>query len=156
VKLGSKILLGVGAALVVIQFVRPSRNESAGPFLNDITAHYETPEAVRTILQNSCYDCHSNHTRYPWYYSIQPVAWWMNHHIEEARHHLDFNEFATYTAKRQNRAIRGARREIEKHDMPIESYLLIHHDARLTDEQIKLVSDWTKTVEAKIGPVPAK
>ena len=147
--------MGAVVVLVGIQFIRPARNLSAGPFPNDITAHFETPVAVKTILQNSCYDCHSDNTRYPWYYNVQPVAWWMNHHIRQASRHLNFTEFATYNAKRQSRAMRGTRHEIEKRDMPLTSYLLIHHDAKLTEEQVKLLSDWTKQVEAAVSQAPA-
>ena len=154
-KLGSKILLGAGVVLVGIQFIRPARNESAGPFPNDIAGHYETPEAVRTVLQDSCYDCHSDNTRYPWYFKVQPVAWWMDHHIHEAKRHLNFSQFATYSQKRGAHAMHEMREQVEEREMPIESYLLIHHDAKLTDGQIKLLSDWSKQVEAAIKQAPA-
>ena len=55
------------------------------------------PDSVKVILQNACYDCHSNNTRYPWYVNIQPVGWWMSGHIADARDGLNFSEFGGYT-----------------------------------------------------------
>jgi len=107
------------------------------------------------MLQNSCYDCHSENTRYPWYYSVQPVAWWMNDHIEEAKHHLNFSQFATYSPKRAAHAMHEMQEQIEEREMPLESYLLIHGDAKLSEEQAKRLIEWSKQIETAVKPAPA-
>jgi hypothetical protein len=38
--------------------------------------------------------------------------------------------------------------------MPIESYLLIHREAQLDDEERRQICDWTKSEQAKLGPLP--
>lgn len=140
---------------VAIQFYRPARNLSAGPFPNDIAAHYATPEPVREILHRACYDCHSDNTRYPWYVNVQPVGWWMGSHIREAKRHLNFSEFSAYSAKRAASKMKGVREEVEKRDMPLESYTIIHRDAKLTAAEIRLVSDWARGIEDEIKQAPA-
>ena len=95
----TKILLGLAVVFLVIQFIRPAKNLSAatafaGPA--DITVLHPPSPAVRQILAESCYDCHSNHTRYPWYAEIQPVSWWLAHHIKEGRRELNFSEFGNF------------------------------------------------------------
>jgi hypothetical protein len=40
--------------------------------------------------------------------------------------------------------------QVDKHEMPISSYLWIHKDARLSDAQRKLIIDWAKSAEQKI------
>ena len=96
-----KILLGVLAVVVIIQFIRPDRNDS-----NDNTHHistkYEVPEEVAGILKVACNDCHSNMTKYPWYTNIQPVGWWLNDHIEHGTSHLNFSEFTNRRVAIQN------------------------------------------------------
>ena len=54
-----KILIGLGILLVIIQFIRPDKNES-NDLTNEISTKYEVPAAVNDILQVSCNDCHSN------------------------------------------------------------------------------------------------
>jgi len=54
-----KILMGLGIVLIVIQFIRPDKNES-NDLTNVISTKYSVPEAVNDILQVSCNDCHSN------------------------------------------------------------------------------------------------
>src|SRR6267142_1784670 len=95
-----KILPGLALLLVAIQFYRPARNLSAAPGPNDINVKHPLPPAVKTLLANACYDCHSNNTRYPWYADVQPIAWWLGRHIDEGKRHLNFSEFGRYPPKR--------------------------------------------------------
>jgi hypothetical protein len=149
-KLLKKILLGLVLLFVAGQFIRPTKNIAAGPSANDITAHYPTPPAVKALLTTACYDCHSNTTRYPWYAEIQPTGWWLASHVEDGKKHLNFSEFAAYAPKRAVHKMEEVMDTVTEHEMPLSSYTLIHRDARLTDEQIKLLADWAETVRAKI------
>ena len=149
-KLCGKILTGVAVAAIAVQFIRPARNESAGLFPGDILANHETPEAVKDILQRHCYNCHSNNTSYPWYANVQPVGWWMDWHIREGKEHLNFSEFASYPPKRAAHKLEEAYEMVEGREMPLPSYTITHRDAKLTDEQIKLVAGWARELEAKI------
>jgi len=79
--------------LVVIQFIKPAPNQSAGPQVNYIGNKHEVPANVKTILDKACMDCHSNNTRYPWYASIQPLAWWLADHVKDGKKHLNFDEY---------------------------------------------------------------
>ena len=97
-----KILYVLLAALVIIQFIRPQRNQSEGPFPNDITAQFPLDANSKAVLEQSCYDCHSNNTRYPWYANVQPVAWWLQEHVNDGKKHLNFSEFGTYAPKKQH------------------------------------------------------
>ena len=48
---------------------------------------------------------------------------------------LNFSTFATYEPLRQAKKLKKSAHEIEEGKMPLESYLLIHQDAKLTPEQ---------------------
>jgi hypothetical protein len=149
-----KILLGLLVALVVIQFIRPARNLGQAQAANDITHVVTVPDSTLRLLQTACYDCHSNHTNYPWYANVNPVGMWLTDHINEGKSELNFSEFATYTAKRQAHKFGAIAETIEKHDMPLNSYLWIHDEARLTDAQRKALINWADTAKAKFPAQP--
>jgi len=96
-----KILLIIIVILIGIQFIRPAKNQSADVLTSDISHAYSVPQNVSVILKKACNDCHSNNTAYPWYAEVQPVAWWLNHHIEEGKNELNFNEFAAYAIPKE-------------------------------------------------------
>src|SRR5690554_7171863 len=53
--------------LVGIQFIPASTNQQEITPYTDIRKVYAIPDNVLSILETSCYDCHSNHTNYPLY-----------------------------------------------------------------------------------------
>ena len=145
-----KFLLGLAVLLVAAQFVRPARNMSATVSPNDISVRYPVPAAVQTLLRRSCYDCHSNNTRYPWYAGVQPVRWWLDRHINDAKRHLNFSEYSVYPAKRAAKKAGEIASELKEHEMPLPSYLWLHAEARLTDADIALLTDWSRQLHAEV------
>ncbi len=88
-----KIVWALFAVFVAIQFIQPALNKANEVAPSDLEKLYRVPERVSSLLHNSCYDCHSNHTRYPWYSFIQPGAWWMASHIKKGKESLNFSKF---------------------------------------------------------------
>jgi len=150
VKLCGKILIGVGIVLVGVQFFRPARNLSDGPFANDLLAHHPAPEQVQALLKRHCYDCHSNNTTYPWYANVQPVGWWMDWHVRDGKKHLNFSEFSTYPPKRAAHKMEETYEMVEKREMPLPSYTITHREAKLSDAEIRLLAGWARDLEKKI------
>ena len=130
---------------IAIQFFRPARNFNAAVLPEDITQTVHVPDSVMNLLKNSCYDCHSNNTRYPWYANVQPVAWWLNSHVTDGKRELDFSEFGNYTLRRQQNKFKGINNEVKSGDMPLSSYTLIHTTAKLNAAEKKMIADWTVT-----------
>ena len=137
-----KILYGVLAVFILIQFIRPARNVTEFRSMNDITLFYLISDQLRTTLVKSCYDCHSNHTVYPWYANIQPVGWWMQGHINEAKENLNFSEFGTYSLKKAKHKFEEIEEMVRDHEMPISSYLLLHPDAKLSALETERITRW--------------
>ena len=135
---------------IIIQFFRPAKNKSEGISANDITKKYIVPNDVQAILKTSCYDCHSNNTVYPWYANIQPAAWWLADHIKEGKKELNFSEFASYRIGRQYRKLEEINKEVKEDEMPLESYLWIHKNAKLSDEQKLTLANWVTTIRDTI------
>jgi hypothetical protein len=137
-------------AFIIIQFIRPAKNKSEGVSNNDISKVYSVPEDVQTILKTSCYDCHSNNTVYPWYANIQPAAWWLNDHIQEGKRELNFSEFASYRIGRQYRKLDEINEQVKEGEMPLDSYLWIHTNAKLDDKQKLTLAKWVTSVRDTI------
>jgi hypothetical protein len=97
----------------------------------------DVPSNIKSKLQVSCYDCHSNNTNYPWYGKIQPGAWFMENHIKEGKSELNFNEWDNYSDRRKKSKLKSIISQIKNDKMPLKSYILIHSDAALseTDKQ---------------------
>ncbi len=145
-----KIVIGVLAILVVIQFFRPAKNIVTEASTNDIATLYGVPADVEPILKKACFDCHSNNTRYPWYFNFQPVAWWMTDHINEAKEELNFSEFGNLPLPRQLKKIQKTAKAVKDGWMPLNSYTWIHKDAILTDAEKDAIVAWTQNVAKQI------
>lgn len=145
-----KILIGLVIVLVILQFIRPEGNISTTTSANDIRVTHAVPANVLSVLKRACYDCHSNNTNYPWYTNIQPVGWWMQHHVNEGKEELNFSEFGTYSAKKAAHKLEETAEMVEEKEMPLESYTWIHKDAKLSADEIKLVADWANALKAQI------
>ncbi len=139
-----KILLGLVVIFIIIQFVHPAMNESNDQTYS-IDKKYPLSEGLNKILSTACYDCHSNSTRYPWYFKIQPAAWFMASHVNDAKRHLNFSDYTTKRIAIQNHRFQEIIDEVKKGDMPLSSYTLIHRDAVLNDAQKQEIIQWATT-----------
>lgn len=128
--------------VLVIQFFRPEKNISTGVSENHISKKYATPDDVKIILDKACNDCHSNNTHYPWYASIQPVAWWLDHHIEEGKGEINFDEFLTYPPKKARHKMEEVNEMVKEGEMPLNSYTWIHKDAVLSKDEKLSIANW--------------
>jgi hypothetical protein len=139
--------IGLLVVLAAAQAYRPPRNSPEEPSGKRISGVLPMPPEVETILRTSCYDCHSNSTRYPWYAEIQPVGWLLWNHISDGKRGLNFDEYAGYRPFRQLRKLQQIREEVEEKGMPLPSYLIIHTDAKLTPVQQDLLTRWASAGE---------
>jgi hypothetical protein len=141
--MAKKILLILGAILIIIQFFRPEKNTSPQLITeNDISKTVAIPDELHKTFIKKCYDCHSNQTKYPWYFNIQPIAWWLAHHIDEGRGELNFSAFKTYDQKKANHKLEEIGEVIEEGEMPLTSYTLIHTDTNITPEDKQAINAW--------------
>jgi hypothetical protein len=147
----NKILIGLVVLFIIIQFIRPEKNISSEPSPSHISARYATPQEVKSILDKSCNDCHSNNTRYPWYASVQPLAWWLNDHVEDGKEEINFDEFMTLPPKKAHHKMEEVSEMVQEDEMPLKSYRLIHRSAELSPQEKTVLTSWAqstmKTIE---------
>ena len=145
-----KTLLGFVLVFTAIQFIRQPKNLGPTPGPDDLIVHTDPDPEIRRLLETACYDCHSNHTRYPWYADVQPIGWWLTSHVKEGKQHLNFSTFGQLTAKRAAKKLDDCADEVTGGDMPLASYKLAHPDARLTPAQQKLLGNWFGLERSKL------
>lgn len=136
----------VVAILLVIQVIPVERNVSTVPPGQSFEKTEKVPANVAAILKVSCYDCHSNNTRYPWYSELQPGAWFMAQHIKKGKEELNFDEFNNYSKRRKKAKIKSIISQIEKDEMPLKSYRMMHGNARLSADEKKELLDFFNTI----------
>ena len=143
--MAKKILIGLAALLILIQFFPPDKNLS-GDDTYHVSTQYAIPADVNRLLEVSCNDCHTNKTTYPWYTNVQPVGWWLNGHVNEGKEHLNFSEFTNRRIAIQNHKFEEIVEMVEEGEMPLHSYTYfgLHADANLTDAQRQTIIDWAQ------------
>ena len=137
----------VVAIVLVIQVIPVERNVSTVPPGQSFEKTEKVPANVAAILKVSCYDCHSNNTRYPWYSELQPGAYFMAQHIKEGKEELNLDEFNNYSKRRKKAKIKSIISQIEKDEMPLKSYRMMHGNARLSADEKKELLDFFRDNE---------
>ena len=137
-----KILLALLIVFLAIQLIQPASNNHEQVVSTDFAKVFSVPESVQSILQNACYDCHSNHTVYPWYSHIQPMAGLLAKHIKEGKAKLNFSEFGNLRTRRQASKLKDIAGQVKDNEMPIASYKIMHENARLSEAEKKLIIEW--------------
>jgi len=134
-KLKGKIIVTLFIVLVGIQFIPIQRNKSDIVSKDDFIRIYNPPLSVKSILETSCYNCHSNNTSYPWYSYIQPVGMFLQSHIDEGLSELNFSEFNSYSSRMKNLKLNSIVNQVKDEKMPLPSYLIIHKEAALSKSE---------------------
>ena len=119
-----RIFVWMIGLLVVIQLVPYGRAHSNPPVLQEPA--WDTP-GTRERVKASCFDCHSNETRWPGYASVAPVSWLVQYDVDTGRAHLNFSEW-----QRQQRHAVDAAEEVRTGDMPESYYTWMHAAAKLS------------------------
>tara|TARA_R110001592_G_scaffold40359_1_gene132584 strand:- start:2049 stop:2528 length:480 start_codon:yes stop_codon:yes gene_type:complete len=145
------ILLFVLFAFVVIQFIKRPEKISEPVTDSDIIGLLNVDKEIAAMLKASCYDCHSNQPRYPWYANVAPLNWWIGDHIEHGRDELNFSLWGTFTARRRDHKLEEMVEMVEEREMPLPNYLPMHKDAKLSDEQIEKLRKWANAERANIA-----
>ena len=153
-KIIKKILFLILIILVIAQFFGPEKNQGEIASLDAFISETHPSEDVKMILKETCFDCHSDVTRYPWYNTITPVNYWLNGHVEHGKEELNFSKWSSYSLKRKDHKLEEVIEKVEKKEMPLPSYTWTHNEAKLTDAQINAVVDWAEKVRLSYHLMP--
>lgn len=124
-------------AFIGIQFIEVER---ANP---PVVADLNAPTEVKLIFKNSCYDCHSNETKWPWYCKIAPASWLISKDVINGRKHLNFSEWENFFSDKRYKLKKEIWEEIVQGEMPLDLYTLMHPSAKLDVIQKNIIKKWT-------------
>ena len=134
--LGSAAILGI----VLISATGRSREVGRTP-----PQGFVAPIAVREIIRRACLDCHSDQTVWPWYSNIPPVSWQIHDDVANAREFMDLSHWSDYTAEEQHGFVSEIALATRARIMPPPRYLLLHHDAKLSDADLHTLAEWARS-----------
>jgi hypothetical protein len=108
------------------------------------------PGDVRALLRTSCFDCHSDETRWPWYSTAFPASWLMARDVREARGQLNFSRWSGYSVFERADLLDEACISVRARDMPLPQYRWLHPEARLSDAEVGVFCAWTHDEVARL------
>ncbi|MGK0387660.1 MAG: hypothetical protein ACI94Y_000386 [Maribacter sp.] len=141
-----KILIGVVAVLIIMQFFRIDKTAPPHDPATDIITMTGADTEMISLLKGACYDCHSYDSKYPWYTNVAPFSFLIKGHIKGGRQNVNFAEWASYDIDKRKYKIEECIEVIEDGRMPMKSYTWLHPEAKLTDEQRNKLTAWMKSV----------
>jgi hypothetical protein len=140
----------VAALFVVAQFVPTGLGNSPVDQSRTVEARLNVPPQVESILARSCNDCHTQQTRLPWYARVAPASWLLANHVRDGRKRLNFSDWAAYDAEEQDLLLQNICRITKRGAMPVHSYLYIHRDAKLSDQDVTALCTWANAERDKL------
>lgn len=158
---GSRIALVVVVIAGAIQLYRPAKTNPPIDVGKTLQANTQMPGDVAQAMDRSCSDCHSNKTVWPKYSYVAPVSWLVTDDVNEGRRHVNFSEWASYSAEKQQRRLGDICDEVKDGGMPLKQYTWMHQGTALTQQQRDAICSWTtaeqQRITAKTGVgVPSK
>lgn len=142
-----KILIGVAAVLIIMQFFRIDKSAPKTNPADDFVSISQPSPEITQMLKAACYDCHSYETAYPWYTNVAPLSFWIKGHIKAGRQKLNFAEWASYDAGKKAHKLEECIEEIESNHMPLKSYTWLHPEGKLSKEQKAELVAWMKSIK---------
>lgn len=139
-----KKLLRWGVLLTVVLFIALQLVPVEGIGSNPEERYTpDAPPEVLAILRESCFDCHSNETKWPLYARIAPGSWLMARDVKKGRNAMNFSEWGDYDAEQRAYDKEESWEEIEKGEMPPWFYVYpFHLGAKLDDQKKAILKAW--------------
>lgn len=144
------LVVGFGIIqLIPVDFTNPPVQTE-----QDFLVVTQASEQTAQKIQQSCYDCHSHETKYPWYSKVAPVSWLLKSHIDDGRRHLNFSTWESYDLKKKDHKLEEMSEALEEGWMPMDQYVWMHKEAKLSPEERQELSNWVKQLRGELN-VPA-
>jgi hypothetical protein len=100
---------------------------------------------VLPLFKAACFDCHTTHTVWPWYHAIPGVRQFIEGHVDDGRRALDLTPgFPFDKGSKLLKDLRRIAGNVQRKDMPLDSYQWMHPEARLTDDQRATIVHWAQ------------
>jgi hypothetical protein len=141
------LVAAIGLAGSVIYPIRTTAPpESDGPLLGGAQIDPET----LGILERSCQNCHSERTKWPLYSHIAPMSWMIASDVQQARSHMNLSHWQEYSPEDRLMLLSAIGSAVRNRKMPVGRYVLLHPEARLTDQERQQIYQWTRDERSRL------
>lgn len=97
-----ELILAIGA-VAVVAFAAAQFGTSSDPRNTAVSEGrsferiFRPPEHVMGVLRKSCFDCHSQQTRWPWYSHLPLIGAELEKDVVQGRRHMNLSEWNTHS-----------------------------------------------------------
>ena len=137
-----KVIILLIVILIGIQFITIDKTNPSADMTKDFIDITNPPSELGNVIKSACYDCHSNHTRYPWYSDVAPFSWLIKEHVNNGRRHMNFSIWPDYKEAKKANKIDECIEMIKSDEMPLKGYVMLHEEAEITHEQKMQLISW--------------
>ena len=138
-------ILAAGCSLIH-PFGNPGSRGTKTPILSGAEIDPET----LGLIQRACQNCHSSNTDLPLYGRIAPMAWLMARDVQQARLHMNLSQWQQYSAEDRIMLLSEIGGAVKNREMPVQRYLLLHSEARLSDQEREQIYQWTRAERKRL------
>ncbi|MDP9112331.1 MAG: heme-binding domain-containing protein [Acidobacteriota bacterium] len=107
--------------------------------------------ATLAVLQRACQNCHSQQTEWPWYSHIAPMSWMIARDVQQARSHMNLSHWQHYSVEDRLQLLSAIGSAVRNRQMPLERYVILHPEARLTASERQQIYRWTKSERSRLN-----
>ncbi len=108
-------------------------------------------KTVKPIFQNSCFNCHSSQTQFPWYHSLPFVNDLLDSDVQEAKKHMDLsNDFPFQGHGTPQEDLEAIGKTVQEGSMPPFRYRMMHWGSGLSKEEREKILKWAKESQKKM------
>ena len=145
-RLAAYAVLALAGLFLLIQLVPYGRDHANPPVTQ--AAVFKSPQAQQ-LVADSCNDCHSNLTKWPWYTNVAPASWLVQSDVDEGRTIMNMSEW-----NKPQPALDEVVEKIQSGEMPPLKYKISpnHKNARLSDTEKQRLIDGFRQVYADQPP----
>jgi hypothetical protein len=138
-------------AVVASSFIHPhgpvKMARSSAPLLEGSGA---TSEVTR-VFEQSCQNCHSERTEWPWYSYVAPLSWLIEADVHDGRSHMNLSQWDGYTEEQKVELLTKIGVDVRNHRMPLPKYLKLHPQARLSNDDVTRLYTWTQSERRRLS-----
>jgi hypothetical protein len=135
------VLLGIGTFTTQWEFsgVKPKSQKEKLPF----------PSDIENIFSRACLDCHTPYTKIPFYGYIFPVTLYLQDHVKEGLEELNLVDWEKLSPKQKYKKAEEIIEDLEEGEMPPKSYLILHPEAKITQEELIVFKEWFQKIDSE-------
>jgi hypothetical protein len=105
---------------------------------------------IRELLERSCKNCHSEKTEWPWYSYVAPMSWMIESDVSRGRSHMNLTRWNEYSLEERGNLLSQISVMVRNRAMPLPKYLMLHPEARISDQEIAQLNEWARTERSRM------